>query len=292
MTYKLYIQDRAYSSWSLRGYLLLAVNEIPHQTRHEFWRTPEYEALRAEIAPARTVPALAIDDFLVWDSLAIAETLAETHKGLWPTAPAARAAARSITSEMHSGFGALRSDCPMNLRRRWAGFAPSAAVTADVSRTCEIWGWTRANFGGDGPFLFGAYSAADAFFTPVASRIDTYGLSVGPEDAAYIDALHRVPAFRRWRAMAHANDVLNPDYELDLPRRDGWPGEAPLPARAVEGAAPVNRACPYSGEPVRDDSLAEIDGVVIGYCNTFCRDKTVADALAWPATASLLAQHR
>lgn len=290
MTYTLYIQDRAYSSWSLRGYLLMAAYEIPHRTRHEYWRSPEYAALQADIAPARTVPALKVDDFLVWDSLAIAETLAEKHDGLWPSAPAARAAARSITAEMHSGYGALRSDCPMNLRRRWAGFTPSDAVKKDVKRITELWAWARDNFGGAGPFLFGEYSVADAFFTPVASRMDTYGLDVSAADAAYIDALHRVPAFRRWRAMAHANDVLNPDYEFEYDRRDGWPGEAPLPARAVSGVTPINDNCPYSGDPVRQDSLADINGVVIGYCNTFCRDKTVADAAAWPATMALLPQ--
>ena len=170
MTYTLFIQDRAYSSWSLRGHLLLAAFDIPFATRHEFWRSPEYDALRAEIAPARTVPALRGDDMFVWDSLAVAETLAERHPGFWPADPAARAAARSLVAEMHSGFGALRADCPMNLRRRWAGFTPSDAVLADVARITALWAWARENFGGEGPYLFGAFSVADAFFTPVASR--------------------------------------------------------------------------------------------------------------------------
>ena len=289
MSHLLYIQDRAYSSWSLRGYLLLAAFDIPHRTRHEFWRSPEYAALQADIAPARTVPALRNGDIFLWDSLAIAETLAEDHPSLWPEDPAARAAARSLTAEMHSGFGALRSECPMNLRRRWDGFVVSDAVRRDVDRICELWGWARARFGGSGPYLFGDYSVADVFFTPVASRIDTYGIEIGGTDAAYIDALHRVPAFRRWRAMAHANDVLNPDYELTLPRRSGWPGEPPVPARALEAGSPVNSACPYSGKPVAPDSLADINGITIGYCNRFCRDKSVADPAAWPDTMALVA---
>ncbi|MGB0852871.1 MAG: glutathione S-transferase [Pikeienuella sp.] len=288
MTYTLYIQDRAYSSWSLRGYLLLAAFDIPHRVRHEHWRSPEYAALQAEIAPSRTVPALRGDDFFLWDSLAMAETLSERHDGIWPTNPAARAAARSVTAEMHSGFGALRSECPMNLRRRWDGFRVSDAVKADVARMTDLWAWARGFSDGTGPYLFGAYSAADAFFAPAASRIDTYGIEVGAEDAAYIDALHRVPAFRRWRAMAYANDVLNPDYEFNLGTLNGWPGEAAMPARAIDSGTPVNDACPYSGDPVAADSLAEINGTVIGYCNQFCRDKSVADAGAWPATMAIL----
>ncbi|MFV0476151.1 MAG: glutathione S-transferase [Pikeienuella sp.] len=298
MTYRLFTMDRAYSSWSLRGWLMLAAFDLPHEVAQVNWPGPEWDALLQRIAPARTAPALEIDGpggrVLLWDSLAIAETLAERHPeaGHWPEAPAARAAARSLAAEMHSGFMALRSACPMNLKAVYSGYRPSEAVLADLARIRALWAWGRGRFGGAGPFLFGErFTAADAFFLPVASRIASFGLPVGPEDDAYIDALHRLPAFRRWRAMAVVNPHVIAEDVADLPVAGGFgPGAAPLPARAVSGVRSVNEACPYSGEPVSPDSLAEIDGVVIGYCNPFCRDKSVADAEAWPGTVEILRQ--
>lgn len=291
MTDQLFIMDRAYSSWSLRGWLLYAAFDLPVQVRHEHWPSPAFDAVLAEIAPSRTVPAVKSDGALIWDSLAIAETLAEKHPeaSLWPRDPAARAAARSLTAEMHSGFSALRTHCPMNLLRRYDGFEPGSDVLKDVARAEELWGWARGRWGGE--YLFGDYSIADVFFTPLASRLDTYGLSVGPETAAYVDALHRAPAFRQWRAMAVAAWRANPVYEFDLPDRDGWPGVAKAAARKIYDIAPVNQTCPYSGKPVDDQSLADFQGIVVGYCNTFCRDKSVADPGAWPATVELLARH-
>ncbi|MDG1972105.1 MAG: glutathione S-transferase [Paracoccaceae bacterium] len=294
MTYRLYIMDRAYSSWSLRGHLLLDAFDLPFTVTHAEWPSPEFDALKSEIAPGRTVPALKIGDDLAWDSLAMAETLAELHPELsyWPKDSAARASARSLAAEMHSGFSALRSDCPMNLRRRYDGFQASEAVLADVARVEELWGWARSRYGDGGPFLFGEYGAVDAFFTPLASRLDTYGLPQSDMAAAYVDALHRVPAFRRWRAMACAAPRENPAYEFDLPRRDGFgPGATPLAAAVSDGPA-LNDACPYSGKPVDAGSIAEIDGLKIGYCNPFCRDKSVADVEAWPASVQLMADLR
>lgn len=294
MTYRLYIMDRAYSSWSLRGHLLLDAFDLPFAVTHAEWPSPEFDALRAEISPGRTVPALKIGDDLVWDSLAIAETLAELHpeKPFWPKDSGARAAARSMAAEMHAGFSALRSECPMNLRRRYDGFAQSEAVQADVARVEDLWSWARSRYGAGGPFLFGEYGAVDAFFTPLASRLATYGLPQSDVAAAYVDAVHRVPAFRRWRAMAYAAPRENPAYEFDLRRYDDFgPGAAPLPATAADGPS-LNDACPYSGKPVDPNSIAEIDGLKIGYCNPFCRDKSVADAEAWPATVRLMADLR
>ena len=300
MTYRLFIQNRAYSSWSLRGWLLFEAFGLSCQVTHARWPGPEWDDLVKRVEPARTVPALEIEDetgtALVWDSLAIAEELADRHPdaGHWPADPAARAAARSIAAEMHSGFGALRKECPMNIRREFLGFEPSEATLADVARARALWAWARERFGGGGPYLFGAaFTAADAFYLPLASRLATYGLPRGAEDDAYIDALHRLPAFRRWRAMAYADPATLDMYEPPLKTTGGYgPGAAPLPARAVEGVALANDACPYSGKPVSPDSLAEIDGVVVGYCNPFCRDKSVADAEAWPATAELLGRLR
>lgn len=300
MTYRLFIMDRAYSSWSLRGYMMLAPFGLAHETVQANWPSPEWDALLERVAPARTVPVLEIEQngrtALVWDSLAIAETLAERHPeaGHWPADPLARAFARSITAEMHSGFMALRSACPMNLKAVYSGYEPTEAVLKDVERIRLLWRMARERFGGDGPYLFGAqFTAADAFYLPVASRFASFGLPTDDADDAYIDALHRHPDFRRWRAMGWANDHVIEEDVADLPVTGAFgPGAAPLPARAVTGVEPVSPTCPYSGKPYRPDSLAEIDGVVIGYCNQFCRDKTVADAEAWPATMEVLARAR
>ncbi|MEM1316609.1 MAG: glutathione S-transferase, partial [Pseudomonadota bacterium] len=289
------IAERTYSSWSLRGYLLAEASGLPFRTRHAPLRTEAFAALAADFAPARTVPMLEIEGpdgpFRLWDSLAIAETLHETahEAGLWPTAPAARAAARALAAEMHGSFMALRRDCPMALESRYDGFEPSEDVRADVARVETLWSWARDTFaGGSGPWLFGdRFTAADAFFAPVATRFVTYGLG-GAEAQAYCEAVYAHPAFRRWRAMGVAEGVRVDRYEMDLPQRPRF-GPPPRPARAVEGERAVNAACPYSGRPVSPDSLAEIDGRVIGFCNPFCRDKTVADAEAWPKVQPLLA---
>ncbi len=300
MSYRLFIMDRAYSSWSLRGYLMLDAFGIPHATTAADWPSPEWHEILRRCAPARTVPALEIgegdDRFHLWDTLAITETLAERHPeaGHWPRHQAARAAARALVAEMHSGFTALRSACPMNLKAVYEGYQPSAAVQADIDRISALWSWVRGRFGGDGPYLFGdRFTAADAFYLPVAARFGSFQIPLGAADAAYVDALHRLPSFRRWRAMARVNPHVVEDDVADLPVSGAFGlGEPPLPARAITGVASVNDACPYSGKPVAADSLAEIDGVVIGFCNQFCRDKTVEDAAAWPATIAILNAHR
>ena len=288
------IAERTYSSWSLRGHLLAEASGLPFRTRHAPLRTEAFEALAADFAPARTVPMMEIEGpsgpFRLWDSLAIAETLHEAapEARLWPSDPAARAAARSLAAEMHGSFGALRQACPMALEGRYEGFEASDAVLADVSRIENLWVWARETFAdGAGPWLFGAdFGAADAFFAPVAARFVTYGLG-GAEARAYCEAVYAHPAFRRWRAMGVAEGVRVARYEMDLPQRPRF-GPAPLEARTVQDAAPVNETCPYSGKPVAEDSLAEISDRVVGFCNPFCRDKSVADAEAWPKLQPLL----
>ncbi|HEU0223598.1 MAG TPA: glutathione S-transferase family protein [Paracoccaceae bacterium] len=289
MTYVLAIGDRTYSSWSLRGWLMFAAFGLPVTVRSARLYTADFAALLEEFAPARRVPAAKIDGAPVWDSLAILETLAERHPkaGHWPEPPDLRALARSMVAEMHSGFTALRSACPMNLRQAFRGFEPSAEVRADLDRIEALWALAR-EASGDGPWLFGRYSAADAYFAPVASRIATYGLAVGPGAAAYVGAHLAEPNFRRWRAMGLAENYVQPDYDPGLPVAP-WPGPAALPARAVSGVRAENTHCPYSGKPVATDSFAEIQGRVIGFCNPFCRDKTVADPEAWPEAMALLA---
>ncbi len=230
MTYELAIGDRSYSSWSLRGWLMFTRFGLPVTVRHARLYSPEIEALRAEFG-ARTVPALRIRedgrDYALWDTLAIAETLAERHPdaGLWPAAPAARALARSLVGEMHSSFVPLRDACTMNIRRAYAGFVPGDAVRADLARIEALWQMARSAHGGREPWLFGAYSLADVFYAPVATRIATYGLPVGPDAAAYVAAHLADPQFLAWRSGALAEPYIHADYELDLPERP-WPGPA------------------------------------------------------------------
>ena len=231
MTYVLAIGDRSYSSWSLRGWLMFARFDLPVTLRQAELYSPEIAALRAEFGGSLTVPALRISeggrDYVLWECLAIAETLAERHpdRGLWPADPAARALARSLTAEMHAGFTALRSACPMNLRRSYTGFAPSDAVRADLARIESLLRQARATSATDSPWLFGAYSLADVFYAPVATRIATYGLPVAPASAAYVAAHLADPCFLGWRADGLAEPNAQPLYDLDLPERP-WPGPA------------------------------------------------------------------
>lgn len=287
MTYELAIGDRTYSSWSLRGWLLFNRFDIPVKTRIARMYTSEFTDLLAEFSPAKLVPAMKFDGQVVQDTIAIAETLAEQNpdREMWPTDAAARAFARSITAEMHAGFAVLRNDCTMNLRRFYPDFKPSDGVLADCARIEELWEYARANFGADGPWLFGKYSIADAFYAPVATRFGSYNLPRGEVAQAYIDAHLQDQQFRMWRAMGIAQNFIQPRYEMDLPQGE-WPGPKPLAAKAVETGPSENDKCPYSGDPVTD--FLELDGRVFGFCNPFCRDKTVADPEAWPAFMALV----
>lgn len=279
--YPLAIGDRAYSSWSLRGWLLFDAFGIPVAPRKARLYSDELPALLADFAPARTVPAARMPEgTVVAESLAIAEELASRHPraGIWPEEPRARAVARALAAEMHAGFVALRTHCPMNLRISYTDCAPPPPVLADLARLEQIWAWARAETGATGPWLCGPYSAADAFFAPVAGRIAGYNLRVGEAAMAYVQAHLAHPSFRRWRAMGMADGLDQPFYFRDWPRQP-WPGPIPLPARAVEGTEAENTACPYSGQPVTH--VLELEGRRFGFCNAFCRDKTVADPEAW-----------
>ena len=274
------IGDYTYSSWSLRGWLLFERFGIDVcREMVDFEAADVAEQLRT-LPPARTVPTWITENgTVIWDSLAIAEELATRHPdaGLWPTDPRLRAVARSLAAEMHSGFGALRSDCPMNLRVAYGDYVPSGDVKADLSRLETI--WQHALDLSSGPWLCGAYSAADAFYAPVAARIAGYGLPVGPKAKAYVAAHLADPAFRRWRAMGFASGAELPWYKRDYSQVP-WPGPAPRAAHAVDSGTPVNAACPYSGKS--PTYLMEMNGRTYGFCNAFCRDKTVADPEAWP----------
>ncbi|WP_370205347.1 glutathione S-transferase [Pararhodobacter marinus] len=295
MTYDLCIADRAYSSWSLRGWLLFAAFDIPVTLTVARLYEPGFAETLKAFHPARTVPALRLPEgVVVAESLAIAEELATRHPGagLWPTDPKARAIARALVSEMHAGFTALRTHCPMNLRVAYADCAPPQAVLDDLARLQQIWDWARAETGASGPWLCGTYCAADAFFAPVAARIAGYTLPVGPQARAYVEAHLSHGPFRRWRAMGLVDGPDQPFYDRPWARR-AWPGPEPLGAEACEGPS-INEACPYSGRPVTHVARFQLPGMgpgdtrVVGFCNTFCRDKSVADPEAWPQLMALL----
>lgn len=288
MTYDLILGDYAYSSWSLRGWLLLARFGLPYRVRLlDFDAEASVAQQLADMAPARTVPVLVTPEGVaVSDSLAMAEEVASRHPeaGIWPADPRARAMARTLAAEMHSGFGALRGDCPMNLRTAYVGVTPSQAVLNDLVRIETLWQHARATCAPNGPWLCGDYSATDAFFAPVAARIAGYSLPVSEHARAYVAAHLNDPAFRRWRAMGLVRGATLARYAKPYATAP-WPGPVPRPARAVAEGTPENTACPYSGDPVTD--LMESEGRIFGFCNPFCRDKTVADPDAWPAFVAL-----
>jgi glutathione S-transferase len=202
----LVIGNKNYSSWSLRPWLVLKLVGVAFR---EVILPLGQPATRAEIAarsPSGKVPVLEHDSLTVWDSLAIVEYLEERFPaaGVWPADGAARAWARSISAEMHSGFAALRSAMPMNIRASKPGRGRSATVDADIDRITSLWRECRARFGGDGPFLFGAFSGADAFYAPVVTRFRTYGVALDDVCAAYAEAVTTWPAMAEWAAAAAA----------------------------------------------------------------------------------------
>jgi glutathione S-transferase len=207
----LYIGNKNYSSWSLRAWLLMSEADIPfneHRLRFDFAEaSSHFKATLLALAPTGRVPLLVDDGFAVWDSLAIAEYLAERFpdKRLWPADRQQRARARSLCAEMHSGFGALRGRCPMNIELSMPAIGLRCKnewpdVVADLGRLDAMWGEALAQSGG--PFLFGAFGTVDAFYAPVASRIRSYGLDVGSAAASYIERIHALPAMQAWCAAA------------------------------------------------------------------------------------------
>ncbi|MEL7097218.1 MAG: glutathione S-transferase [Pseudomonadota bacterium] len=224
MTYDLFIGDRAFSSWSLRGFLMLDAFGLPFNEHLIGLYSGTMAQDMQPLAPARLVPTLRTPEgTVVGESLAMAETLAERHAsvGLWPTEPAARATARWLCAEMVGGFSALRTDCSMQLFRVWDGFEPSDAVKADIARIEALWAHA-AHFKSDGDWLFGAYSLADVFYAPVAARIIGYDLPVSDSVRAYALQSLAHPSVRKWRAEAVEVPYDPMPYDLGLPSRD-WP---------------------------------------------------------------------
>jgi len=196
--------NKNYSSWSLRPWLALKQTGAPFDevVIPLSESTTKPEILRH--SPSGKVPLLKRGDLAVWDSLAICEYLAETfpEAQLWPADPNARAVARSISAEMHSGFAALRQHYPMNMRSSFPGRQPTQEAQADVIRIGALWRDARLRFGAGGPFLFGAFSIADCMYAPVVSRFRTYKLELEEVTQAYCDAVWALPAMQEWLVAA------------------------------------------------------------------------------------------
>ena len=196
----LVIGNKNYSSWSMRPWVLMKELGIAFEEKKLRFHSDEWDAEIERWSPSRLVPVLWRGNDSVWDSLAIMEALNEWHPGknVWPADAAARAFARSIAAEMHSGFRDLRNNMPMNIRASHPGRGMNAEVKADIERIERLWGEARKRFGARGPFLFGAFSAADAMYAPVVMRFTTYGVGLGTEAARYCEAMRAAPGVRAW----------------------------------------------------------------------------------------------
>ena len=225
MTYDLFIGDKTYSSWSLRGWLMFHKFNLPVRDHAVGLYAGTMATDLAQLAPARLVPVMRMPDgTVVGETLAMAETLAEHHPdaGLWPADPAHRATARWLVAEMCAGFSDLRAECPMQLVRVYRGFAPSDAVRADLDRLETLWAHARHVSGAQEGWLFGDYSLADVFYTPVAARIVGYNLPVSDASRAYALQLLSDPAVQRWRTEGLAVTYDPEPYVLDVATED-WP---------------------------------------------------------------------
>jgi glutathione S-transferase len=214
--FTLVVGNKNYSSWSLRGWLATRAAEVAFDEVLVRLSEPGSKAELLKHSPAGKVPVLKHGERVVWDSLAIVEYLAEIRPdaGLWPADPAARAHARSIAAEMHSGFQALRARMPMNLRKSLPGKGRGRKVTQDIERIRAIWRDCRARHGAQGPFLFGHFSAADAMYAPVATRFRTYAVELDDGCRDYMDAVLARPDYREWHAAALAEPWVIAEDEV------------------------------------------------------------------------------
>ena len=213
----LVIGNKNYSSWSLRPWIALKEKGV------EFTETvipldmPDTAKMIVAESPAGRVPVLKHGGLIVWESLAILEYAADVFpdRGFWPEGPKARAIARSAANEMHAGFMALRGACPMNLRRARKPVAMDNKVLADVRRIEALWAYCRSTNGQNGPFLFGAFSNADAMYAPVVTRLDTYDISVSAQTRDYMEAVMDTASFKAWKEAALQETWIVPSDEVD-----------------------------------------------------------------------------
>lgn len=215
MSYVLITANRNYSSWSLRPWVLLKALGLPFTDRlAPFTKPSNYDEFRS-FSPTGQVPVLIDGETSVWDSLGITLYLADRHPAVWPEDPAARAFAQAVVCEMHAGFAALRTDCTMNVGVRVTPRPMSEALVRNIARVREIFETGLTRFGG--PWLAGgAFTAADAFFAPVAFRIRTYGLDVGPLAQGWVDRVIAHPAMQQWETEALAETWREASHEAEL----------------------------------------------------------------------------
>jgi glutathione S-transferase len=211
---KIIIGNKNYSSWSMRAWLALELTGAPYEEVVIPLDRPDTAERIRGYSPAGRVPVLQDGGIVVWDSLAICEYLAERYPGagLWPAAPGARALARAISAEMHSGFQALRTSMPVNIRLHRPVAAPAPEVVADLARIRAIWLGLRSG-AQEGDYLFGRFGIADCMFAPVVTRCRTYGVALQGPAAAYADAVWRHPAVAKWVAAARAETLSIPKYD-------------------------------------------------------------------------------
>jgi glutathione S-transferase len=205
MSYTLVIGNKNLSSWSLRPWLVLARCQTPFDEVLLKLDTPTFQSEVGQYSAAGKVPILLHKTegdrtITIWDSLAISEYLAERfpEKNLWPKDPAKRAMARTVTSEMHSGFATLRKNMPMNVAGRLPGQGRAPGVQEDIDRICEIWHLCLSKYSDGGPFLFGDFSIADAFFAPVVTRFTTYAVTIDKTCQQYANAIWSLPEMKSW----------------------------------------------------------------------------------------------
>lgn len=212
---RLVIANKLYSSWSLRPWMVLRAFDIPFQEQVIPLKRPETKEAILKVTPSGKVPVLIDGGVHVWESLAIIEYLAEKfpEKQIWPKDTKARAHARAIANEMHGGFLPLRQALPMNLSKTFKAPRLSEDVEANIARIEEIWREASAKFGQKGKFLFGNFSAADAMFAPVVTRLDTYQIKVAPAARDYMDTVLAHPAFVAWKKAALLEPWTIPEYE-------------------------------------------------------------------------------
>jgi glutathione S-transferase len=215
--YDLYIANKNYSSWSLRPWVLLREMRIPFVERQLFFgKATGWDAYR-KLSPSGKVPCLVDGDTVVWDSLSIAEYLAERHEAVWPAQGIARAWARSAAAEMHSSFNELRNRCSMSCGLKVRLFEHPAALDRDVARVGELWNEGLRRFGG--PFLAGStFTAVDAFFAPVAFRVQTYGLALDATADAYAKRLLGLPSMKAWYADGIKETIRDLPHEEETVR--------------------------------------------------------------------------
>ena len=214
--FQLIIGNKNYSSWSLRPWLLLRKLSVSFEETQVLLQTEDFKQQVMRFSPVGKVPVLLDGDLAIWDSLAIAEYLAEQFPQAWPRDPAARAFARSISAEMHSGFMSLRSQMPMNCRATGREVTGNEALAQDIERIQAIWTECRLRYGESGPWLFGEFTIADAMFAPVVFRFNTYGVDCQGFAAEYMQTVLHDADVQAWLHAAQQEQATIMSYEIGL----------------------------------------------------------------------------